>query len=79
MSPAQLAELVRLYWSLGDALKRRCLYQWIDYPSFDKELAIVRARAPEASAHLTQQVTAMVQELRGAALYKVPGVSETID
>src|SRR5207237_3411902 len=61
------------------ALKRRCLYQWIDYPSFEKELAIVRARAPEASAHLTQQVTAMVQELRTEALYKVPGVSETID
>ena len=64
---------------IHDALKRRCLYQWIDYPSFDKELAIVRARAPEASAHLTRQVTAMVQELRGASLYKVPGVSETID
>jgi MoxR-like ATPase len=62
-----------------DALKRRCLYQWIDYPSFEKELAIVRARAPEAPARLARQVTAMVQELRGADLYKVPGVSETID
>jgi MoxR-like ATPase len=62
-----------------DALKRRCLYQWIEYPSFEKELAIVRARAPEASARLADQVTAMVQELRGADLYKVPGVSETID
>src|SRR5947207_5221225 len=62
-----------------DALKRRCLYQWIDYPSFEKELAIVRARAPEAPARLAQQVTAMVQELRRADLYKVPGVSETID
>ena len=62
-----------------DALKRRCLYQWIDYPSFEKELAIVHARAPGASARLAAQVTAMVQELRSADLYKVPGVSETID
>ena len=62
-----------------DALKRRCLYQWIEYPSFDKELAIVRENVPEASARLSRQVTAMVQELRTAELYKVPGVSETID
>jgi MoxR-like ATPase len=62
-----------------DALKRRCLYQWIEYPSFEKELAIVRTHAPEASAHLTEQVTAMVQEMRAADLYKKPGVSETID
>ena len=62
-----------------DALKRRCLYQWIEYPSFEKELAIVRARAPGASARLAGQVTSMVQELRTADLYKVPGVSETID
>jgi MoxR-like ATPase len=62
-----------------DALKRRCLYQWIEYPSFEKELDIVRARAPEASARLAEQVTAMVQELRQASLYKVPGISETID
>ena len=47
-----------------DALKRRCLYQWIDYPSFEKELAIVRERVPDASAQLAEQVTAMVQELR---------------
>jgi len=62
-----------------DALKRRCLYQWIDYPSFEKELAIVRARVPNASAELTERVTAMAQELRSEKLYKVPGVSETID
>ncbi len=62
-----------------DALKRRCLYQWIEYPSFEKELAIVHERAPGASARLATQVTAMVQELRSADLYKVPGVSETID
>jgi MoxR-like ATPase len=62
-----------------DALKRRCLYQWIEYPSFEKELAIVRARVPEASASLANQMTALVQELRSMDLYKVPGVSETID
>jgi len=62
-----------------DALKRRCLYQWIEYPSFDKELAIVRARVPEAPARLAGQVTAFVQGLRGLELYKVPGVSETLD
>ncbi len=64
---------------IHDALKRRCLYQWIDYPPFDKELAIVRARAPHAAVRLAEQVTRMVQELRRADLYKVPGVSETID
>jgi MoxR-like ATPase len=62
-----------------DALKRRCLYQWIEYPSFEKELAIVRERMPHAGARLAQQVTALVQELRGLELYKVPGVSETLD
>jgi MoxR-like ATPase len=62
-----------------DALKRRCLYQWIDYPSFEKELAIVRERVPEASAELAERVTAMAQELRAEHLYKTPGVSETID
>jgi MoxR-like ATPase len=62
-----------------DALKRRCLYQWIDYPSIDKELAIVRERVPDAAATLAAQVTAVVQQLRQRELYKVPGVSETID
>jgi MoxR-like ATPase len=62
-----------------DALKRRCLYQWIEYPSFEKELAIVRKRVPEASAQLAVRVTAMAQELRSQDLYKTPGVSETID
>ena len=62
-----------------DALKRRCLYQWIEYPAFDKELAIVRERVPNASARLASQVTTVVQELRRAELYKVPGVSETLD
>jgi MoxR-like ATPase len=62
-----------------DALKRRCLYQWIEYPSFEKELAIVRARVPAASARLAEQMTRLVQSLRRQELYKVPGVSETID
>ncbi|HEX3644287.1 MAG TPA: MoxR family ATPase [Vicinamibacterales bacterium] len=62
-----------------DALRRRCLYQWIDYPSFEKELAIVQERVPRASAELTERVTAMAQALRSENLYKVPGVSETID
>jgi MoxR-like ATPase len=62
-----------------DALKRRCLYQWVEYPSFEKELAIVKALAPRASSALAEQVTSMVQELRREDLYKVPGVSETID
>ena len=62
-----------------DALKRRCLYQWIEYPSFEKEVAIVRERVPRASERLTAQVTALVQSLRREELYKVPGVSETLD
>ena len=62
-----------------DALKRRCLYQWIEYPSFEKELAIVRQRIPLAGEALAAQVTQLVQQLRGLELYKVPGVSETLD
>ena len=62
-----------------DALKRRCLYQWIDYPSFEKELAIVARTVPQASATLAEQATAVVQALRTAELYKTPGVSETLD
>src|SRR5678815_6153715 len=53
-----------------DALKRRCLYQWIEYPSFDKELAIVHARVPQAAERLARQVTALVHELRAVELYK---------
>ncbi len=62
-----------------DALKRRCLYFWIDYPTFQKELEIVRAKLPHASAQLSSQVTRFVQELRRMELYKVPGVAETLD
>jgi len=64
---------------LHDALKRRCLYFWIDYPTFEKELRIVRAKVPGAPARLAEQVTAFVQELRKAELYKAAGVSETLD
>ncbi len=64
---------------LHDALKRRCLYFWIDYPDFDKELAIVLARVPEAPRQLAEQVTAFVQRLREVEIYKAAGVSETLD
>ena len=64
---------------IHDALKRRCLYYWIDYPDLDKETQIVRSKVPQASAKLAGQVAAFVQELRGTELYKVPGVAETLD
>ena len=62
-----------------DALKRRCLYFWIDYPDFRKELQIVTTKVPEASRKLAEQVTSFVQELRSTELYKVAGVAETLD
>ncbi len=62
-----------------DALKRRCLYHWVDYPAFDRELAILRARAPEAQETLSREVVAFVQRLRAEDLFKKPGVAETID
>ena len=62
-----------------DALKRRCLYYWIDYPSFDKEMQIVETKVPEAPAALAREVTAFLQELRDVDLYKTPGVAETLD
>lgn len=64
---------------LHDALKRRCLYFWIDYPSFDKELRIITTKIPGAPARLAEQVTAFMQELRTTQLYKAAGVSETLD
>ena len=64
---------------IHDALKRRCLYYWIDYPDAAKETQIVRSKMPEASQKLAGQVTAFVQELRATELYKIPGVSETLD
>ena len=64
---------------IHDALKRRCLYYWIDYPDLDKEMQIVRSKVPAAEQRLAEQVTAFVQELRSTELYKVPGVAETLD
>ena len=64
---------------LADALRRRCLYLWIDYPSFDKELAIVRARVPGAGESISARIVAFVQMLRRLPLEKAPGVSETLD
>ncbi len=62
-----------------DALKRRCLYHWIDYPAFEKEYGIVLAKAPQAPERLAREVVAFVQELRREELYKLPGVAETLD
>jgi MoxR-like ATPase len=64
---------------IHDALKRRCAYCWIDYPSREKELQIVRARAPGIDARLSDQIVRFVQLLRTQELYKLPGVAETID
>ncbi len=62
-----------------DALKRRCLYHWVDYPNFDREMEILTARAPEAAESLSREVVAFVQRLRTEDLFKKPGVAETID
>jgi len=64
---------------LHDALKRRCLYHWIDYPSIEKEEAIIAARQPQAPATLARQISRFMHELRRVDLYKVPGVAETLD
>jgi MoxR-like ATPase len=62
-----------------DALKRRCLYHWVDHPSFDREVAIVRLRVPQIAESLAKQVAAAVEQMRSLNLYKPPGVAETID
>lgn len=62
-----------------DALKRRCLYHWIEFPSFERELEILTLKLPQLPQKLSRQVTAFVQELRKADLYKIPGVAETLD
>ncbi|HJW51230.1 MAG TPA: MoxR family ATPase [Burkholderiaceae bacterium] len=64
---------------IHDAVKRRCLYHWVGYPSAARELEIIRRKVPEASAALSQQAVAFVQSLRGIELYKLPGVAETIE
>jgi MoxR-like ATPase len=62
-----------------DALKRRCLYHWLDYPDAERELAILRARAPEAPGRLSREIVAFVQAIRKEELFKAPGVAETLD
>ena len=62
-----------------DALKRRCLYHWVEHPDFDREVAIVQLRAPQAAESLARQVAGVVEQLRELNLYKPPGVAETID
>jgi MoxR-like ATPase len=62
-----------------DALKRRCLFHWVDYPTLDKELKIVASRVPGVNDHLARQIVLFVQELRRLDLFKLPGVAETID
>jgi MoxR-like ATPase len=64
---------------LSDALRRRCLYQFIDYPDHDKELAIVRRKVPQAAPALAQQIVAFVQGVRRMELQKKPGIAETLD
>ncbi len=64
---------------LSEALRRRCLYLWIDYPTFKKELAIVMGKAPEIDVKLGQQICSFMKELRAMKLEKTPGISETID
>lgn len=64
---------------IHDALKRRCVYHWIDYPSLAKELEIVRRKVPGIEESLSRSIVGFVQELRGQDLYKLPGVAETLD
>ena len=64
---------------IHDALKRRCLYHWVDYPSAERELAILDAKVPDADRRLAREVVAFVQRLREADLFKAPGVAETLD
>jgi MoxR-like ATPase len=64
---------------IHDALKRRCLYHWVDYPNADRELEIVRRKVPQANQRLSAEVVSFIQKLRQIELFKVPGVAETID
>jgi MoxR-like ATPase len=64
---------------IHDALKRRCLYHWLDYPDAERELAILRTRAPDAPAKLSREIVAFVQAIRKEELFKAPGVAETLD
>jgi MoxR-like ATPase len=64
---------------IHDAVKRRCLYHWVDYPDAQREFEILRRKAPQAPERLSQEIVAFVQQLRRADLFKLPGVAETID
>jgi len=64
---------------IHDALKRRCLYHWVDYPNAERELEIVRRKVPQANQRLSAEVVSFIQKLRQIELFKVPGVAETID
>jgi MoxR-like ATPase len=64
---------------IHDAVKRRCLYHWVDYPDAARELEILRRKAPKAAENLSREIVAFVQRLRSVDLYKLPGVAETID
>src|ERR687898_680859 len=64
---------------IHDALKRRCLYHWVDYPDAERELEIVRRKVPEANKRLSAEIVSFIQKLRQIELFKVPGVAETID
>jgi MoxR-like ATPase len=64
---------------LSDALRRRCLYQYIDYPAFAKELAIVEIKAPQSAGELARQIVEFVQSVRRMDLQKKPGIAETLD
>ena len=64
---------------IHDALKRRCFYHWVDYPDAEREMAIIKARIPDAASSLTKQIVGFAQKLRAEDLFKVPGVAETLD
>jgi MoxR-like ATPase len=64
---------------IHDAIKRRCLYHWVDYPDADRELSIVRRKCPKASDSLAREVVAFTQRLRTMDLFKAPGIAETLD
>ena len=64
---------------IHDALKRRCLYHWVDFPTAERELAILRAKAPQAPERLSREIVAFVQAIRAQDLFKAPGVAETLD
>jgi MoxR-like ATPase len=64
---------------IHDALKRRCFYHWVDYPTAERELEILKVKAPEAAEGLSKEVVGFIHRLRKMDLFKVPGVAETID